>query len=213
MSEDARSALEALVQSRGEDYASLSRLIGRNPAYIQQFIRRGTPKRLAERDRRLLADYFRVDEDRLGGPPPPVRDDLVHVPLLDVGASAGAGREVAAEREAMRLGFPRAMLRELAAGAPDRLSMIRVEGRSMEPALGDGDTILVDGGDAAERLRDGIYVLRLEGGLMVKRLARTPRAKRIDVISDNPDYPRWDDLPLAELEIIGRVVWAGRRIG
>ena len=48
---DVRSALEALCRERGEDYASLSRLIGRNAAYIQQFIKRGTPQRLAEEDR------------------------------------------------------------------------------------------------------------------------------------------------------------------
>ena len=50
---DARAALERLIEERGEDYAALSRLIGRNAAYIQQFIKRGTPKRLSEEDRRV----------------------------------------------------------------------------------------------------------------------------------------------------------------
>ena len=45
---DARQVLERLCHERGQDYASLSRLIGRNSAYIQQFIRRGTPRRLPE---------------------------------------------------------------------------------------------------------------------------------------------------------------------
>ena len=42
--QDARTALDRLIVERGENYADLSRLIGRNPAYIQQFIKRGTPK-------------------------------------------------------------------------------------------------------------------------------------------------------------------------
>jgi len=50
---DGRAALARLITERGEDYAGLSRLIGRNAAYIQQFIKRGTPRRLAEPDRRI----------------------------------------------------------------------------------------------------------------------------------------------------------------
>src|SRR3546814_11782305 len=81
---------------------------------------------------------------------------------------------------------------------PRALSIIRVEGDSMAPTLDDGDDILVDGGDAAARLRDGIYVLRMDDVLMVKRIARAPGQGRISVISDNPHYRSWDDLPMAE---------------
>ena len=62
-----RQALDVLIRQRGEDYSSLSRLLGRNAAYIQQFIKRGTPKKLSEDDRRTLARYFGVDERELGG--------------------------------------------------------------------------------------------------------------------------------------------------
>ena len=60
--------LETLIVDRGEDFASLSRLLGRNAAYVQQFIKRGTPKKLAEDDRRTLARYFGVEETLLGAP-------------------------------------------------------------------------------------------------------------------------------------------------
>ncbi|HEX8448805.1 MAG TPA: peptidase S24, partial [Allosphingosinicella sp.] len=42
---DPRETLERLLKERGEDFAGLSRLIGKNPAYIQQFIKRGTPRK------------------------------------------------------------------------------------------------------------------------------------------------------------------------
>ena len=58
MATDARTELERLCAERGEDFAGLSRMLGRNPAYIQQFVRRGVPKRLKESDRRTLARYF-----------------------------------------------------------------------------------------------------------------------------------------------------------
>ena len=102
---DPRGVLEALIRERGEDYASLSRLIGRNPAYIQQFIKRGVPRKLDEADRTTLARYFGVDEAMLGGPPPEIRArimpigatarrdvDYVAVPRLSVRASAGPAR-------------------------------------------------------------------------------------------------------------------------
>ena len=66
---DPRSCLERLCAERGEDFAGLSRMLGRNPAYIQQFVRRGVPKRLKEEERRKLARYFAVSESLLGGPP------------------------------------------------------------------------------------------------------------------------------------------------
>ena len=49
-----RTVLERLCAERGEDFAGLSRMLGRNPAYIQQFVRRGVPRKLGEAERRNL---------------------------------------------------------------------------------------------------------------------------------------------------------------
>ena len=213
MADDPRAALERLIRERGEDYAGLSRLIGRNPAYVQQYIKRGTPRRLAEEDRRLLARYFGVEEAMLGGPPPPARDDggLVSVRRLDVGASAGPGALGADERALGAMAFDAQWLRRLGIGSRDSLSLIRVQGDSMAPTLTDGDEILVDGSDQADRLRDGIYVLRIDDALVVKRLALSP-GRRVAVRSDNEAYPAWPDCDLSSIDLVGRVVWAGRRI-
>ncbi len=219
---DPRSVLEALIRERGEDYSSLSRLLGRNAAYIQQFIKRGVPRRLAEEDRRLLAQYLSVSEEDLGGPPGiSIVDahrtgaragDLILVPRLDIRASAGHGAENDEDRATVPMGFHPGWLREVTAGSPAGLSMIRVTGDSMMPTLADGDEILIDRGDAAEALRDGIYVLRVDDSLLVKRLALNPVARSITIVSDNPAYPSWADRDPAQIEVIGRAVWAGRRI-
>jgi len=222
---DPRSALEALVRERGEDYASLSRLIGRNPAYIQQYIKRGSPQKLDEEDRRTLAAYFSVPEQMLGGPAEKAvralpaemvgarrEADLVLVPQLDIGASAGPGALAGDERPHSRIAFQPGWLRELTGGSFAGLSIIRVAGDSMAPTLADGDDILVDRGDASERLRDGIYVLRVDGALMVKRLALHPAGRGFTIRSDNDAYPAWTDCDPAAIEVIGRVIWAGRRV-
>lgn len=216
MEEDGgRAALQRLIEERGEDYSGLSRLIGRNPAYIQQFIKRGTPKRLAEEDRRRLASYFGVDEALLGGRPQARGSEraLVAVPRLAVGASARPGCLADDERVRSRVGFDPAWLRRVASGDPALLSIIRVEGDSMLPTLADGDDILVDRGDATGRLRDGVYVLRIDAALVVKRLALNPAARTVSVTSDNEAYPGWPECDPAAIEVVGRVVWAGRRIG
>ena len=212
-----RDALERLIRDRREDYASLSRLIGKNAAYIQQFIKRGVPKRLQEEDRRILARYFSISETELGAPadarePAQPEDRFVPVPRLDVGASAGAGAADADESATAHIGFEKKFLRGLSRGKPTDLSLIRVQGDSMTPALSDGDDILVDAGDAGDRLRDGIYVLRRDDALLVKRIAPNPASRRIAIKSDNDAYPDWPDCEIGYIEIIGRGVWAGRRI-
>lgn len=217
--QDPRAALDRLIAERGENYADLSRLIGRNPAYIQQFIKRGTPRKLDEEDRRILARYFGVAETALGSVPariaPVTRSRglpmVVAVPRLALGASAGAGSLDEDERAAGVMAFDAQWLRHLGV-RPQRASIIRVDGESMAPTLTDGDDIMVDHEDDASRLRDGVYVLRLDGVLMVKRIATGPLRGRFSVLSDNPHYPDWADIDPAMVAIVGRVVWTGRRL-
>lgn len=212
MSDDVRAALDALIRERGEDYSAISRLLGRNAAYIQQFIKRGTPRRLAEDDRRRLAAYFRVPEGRLGAPGTPAAPTVhapISIPRIEIGASAGPGGIAEIEERGRPIAFDEAWLRDLGAPRPASLSIISVAGDSMEPALRDGDEILVDR-DAVAVRSGSIYVLRLDDMLMVKRLILTEG--QVVIRSDNPAYPDIEDYDQAGLSIIGRVLWCGRRL-
>jgi phage repressor protein C with HTH and peptisase S24 domain len=212
---DQRAALERLILARGEDYAALSKLIGRNPAYIHQFIKRGSPKRLSEEDRRTLARYFGIGEQALGGPVSGAGSEaanFVPVPRLDLGASAGAGAHHDLERAEAPICFDRTWLRRLCSARPEDLSIIRVEGDSMSPTLVDGDEIMVNSADGASQIRDGIYVLRQEDALLVKRVAVNPATRRVTVKSDNPAYPLWPECKLGDLTVIGRVVWTSHKM-
>jgi len=214
MLNDPRAVLERLCAERGEDFAGLSRMLGRNPAYIQQFVRRGVPKRLGEAERRKLARYFSISEALLGGP----ADDepvsgLIPVKRSPVRASAGPGAIPYDEAGKAYFAFDEAWLKSLTSSPSGRLSIIRVEGDSMAPTLNAGDDILVDLGDCESRLRDGIYVLRADDALVVKRLAFHPAGSRVTIQSDNPAYPDWPDCDIDDLRCIGRVIWAGRKIG
>jgi phage repressor protein C with HTH and peptisase S24 domain len=211
---DPRLILERLCAERGDDFAGLSRMLGRNPAYIQQFVRRGVPKRLKEEERRKLARYFAVSESLLGGPPDEAEaaSGLVSVKRHPVSASAGPGAVVTEELGKPYFAFDERWLKALTASQPNNLSIVRVEGDSMAPTLNAGDDILVDLADCLERLRDGIYVLRIDDAVLVKRLALNPISRRVAIQSDNPAYPDWPDLAPDEINCIGRVIWCGRRI-
>ena len=100
-----REELDRLIIQGGYGYASISRLLGRNPSYIQQFIKRGSPKILDDDDRKTLACFFGVDEQTLGGPASPVSDGMVEIPVLEVEASAGFGAIAESESAQTRFVF------------------------------------------------------------------------------------------------------------
>jgi phage repressor protein C with HTH and peptisase S24 domain len=206
-----RRRLLELAQEQGFSLARLSEMIGRNSSYLQQFIRKGSPRKLEERDRRVLAEFLGVAESQLGAAedfsPVRARADWVEVPRLPLGAAAGPGALGADERPFDSFRFSRGWLREQGlAGA--QLSAIRVQGDSMEPMLHDGDEILVDRSQRA--LRDGIHVVRLGDALMVKRLAPAGQGRAV-LLSQNSAYPPLE-VALGELEIVGRVVWKSGRL-
>ena len=212
--ETARQALARLITERREDFSGLSRLIGRNAAYVQQYIKRGVPRRLAEEDRRKLARYFQVEESLLGGigSSDPTQARLVPVQRYEVQASAGHGSNIDDGRALAPMAFDQAWLKRLCDAPAEALSIIRVQGDSMNPTLSDGDEIMVDRSDARLRVLDGIYVLRRDETLMVKRIAVHPGSRLLTITSDNHAYPSWTDCEPESVDIIGRVVWVGRKL-
>ncbi|OYU35636.1 MAG: transcriptional regulator [Novosphingobium sp. PASSN1] len=214
----ARQRLVALAAERGVSLSALSGLLGRNAAYLQQFVRKGSPRKLEENDRRTLAEFFGVDEGELGAPTretvqvvgagaPPKAADWADIPRLPLGASAGPGTVALDPAPIDRLRFSGRWLRQQGL-EPGMLSVIEVEGDSMEPTLRDGDEILVD--RAPRPLRSGLHVIRLDDVLLVKRL-EPGSAGTLLVISDNPAYPRMERAR-ADVAVLGRVVWKGGRI-
>ncbi|RPF71683.1 S24 family peptidase [Aurantiacibacter spongiae] len=210
--EHVREELDRLIQQRRLGYSSISRMIGRNSSYIQQFIKRGSPRKLDDDDRRTLASFFGVDEQVLGGPPAPMRDGLIEIPVLNVDASAGFGAIAESETAHTRFGFDERWLSRLTRAKSASLSIIHVLGDSMEPTLSDGDEVLVDASDQGSRLRDGIYVLRADDALVVKRVTLKPGGRKITISSDNSAYPSWDDVDRSEIQVVGRVIWFGRAV-
>jgi phage repressor protein C with HTH and peptisase S24 domain len=138
----------------------------------------------------------------------PAEDKYAYVPLYDARCSAGHGAWSEGAKVLTMLAFTAYSLRKQGLD-PARLSAIRVDGDSMEGLLSDSDTVMIDHGRNTLE-GEAVYVIRLDDHLYAKRLQRQFDGS-IHIISENKAYrdmivPRES---LNDLEIIGRVVWAG----
>ncbi|MDG6078577.1 LexA family transcriptional regulator [Erythrobacter litoralis] len=212
--QQARKRLQEAARERGTSLAALSRVLGRNAAYLQQYVSRGSPRHLDEPDLRKIAEFLGIPagqiETRPHGPVASSSamrsEDWIEVRRLPLDASAGPGSFSVQEISFDVYRFSRKWLREMGLEGAD-LSAIRVEGDSMEPLLRSGDEIFVD---RNKRAGEGIHVIRIGDALHVKQVHASAPG-RIKLISANDAYAPIE-LTRDEVEIIGRVVWKGGRV-
>jgi len=121
----------------------------------------------------------------------------------DVNASAGGGADEQCE-EMAELEIPEQFVfmlggeREL-----KNIEAINVSGDSMEPTFSYNDIVFINR-TKTDLGRGGIFTLRTEAGLFIKRIQKRIDGK-IDIISDNQVYST-QTLHPNEVEVIGRVV-------
>jgi phage repressor protein C with HTH and peptisase S24 domain len=77
----------------------------------------------------------------------------------------------------------------------------------MVPTIADGDQIVIDERDTRVSESPAIFVLRRDGVLLVKRVAKV--AEGFVISSDNPVYP---PIRSTSVDVIGRVVWLSRTL-
>lgn len=136
----------------------------------------------------------------------------IQVPHYGVQASAGNGSVVHDEDVVDHLVFKRDWVVRSMGLDPQALALIDVRGDSMSPTINDGDLILLDT-RPSRQTTEGIYAINLADGLLVKRL-RLRLSGAVEVISDNARYgtETINGEQLAQLHVVGRVVWQGRRV-
>ena len=141
-----------------------------------------------------------------------VDDRYVLLPLYNVAGGAGAGNLIDSEEVEDLLAFKQDWIARELRTSPDNLSLIYVQGESMIPTLNPGDVILIER-DPQRNTSDGIYVIRMGEALLIKRLQFLPEGE-INVTSDNEAYQPYRvslNNNAENFDIVGRVVWAGRR--
>lgn len=219
-------ALALYMASVGDKTADVSRRTGVKYTTIHSFLTGHTSEMTRSIEDKIAEAYSLTADELFGGKlPDPVpqaresseairigKDNFWPVPVYDVRAAAGAGAFVEDGEPSTYQLFRDQFLQRVSRSSLASLSVIYVSGDSMWDTLHEGDTILVD---RSERrvVKDGIYVLRLDDGLLVKRCSRKLPGLGVIVSSDNAKYPQQMVDDHNDLDVIGRVIWIGRALG
>lgn len=142
--------------------------------------------------------------DAQGRPVEAKNASVVMLPIISQRAAAGSGQILL--NDAHTEGYL-PVLSSLVAGHPrERLRVIEVRGDSMTGVhLFDGDLVIF----VQDLIRaDGIYVISLDGDILVKRLAWDQVQRRITIHSENSRYPEPMVVPMESdtMRIEGKVV-------
>lgn len=123
--------------------------------------------------------------------------------LSEVNASAGGGEGEQYE-DVEELELPESFVAILGGESElKNIEALNVTGDSMEPTFSYNDIIFINRAKT-DLQRGGIFTIRTEAGLFIKRVQKRIDAK-VDIISDNPVYST-QTLNLNEIEVLGRVV-------
>ncbi len=229
--EEIRKYLDEKIAEKGTNYRELSLAIGRKDQYIHQYIKYGLPQKLKEDDRRAIARILQIDEQELSSKPlfspiiPTYPSEInviiedvtklvynlhrhdketIAIDILNTVACCGSGSDQTPDDVIGQWIMPADDYHNITFSSPKNIKMLQVKGDSMEPTLKDGDWVLVD----ISRISpdsDGLFLLRLSGGLAVKRI-QCGFGEEITILSDNELYqPR--NATIHNAAIIGKVIY------
>lgn len=139
-------------------------------------------------------------------------EEFAFIPRYNLQAAAGYGASADGEKPLFSMAFRKYWISNYLHVDPHDLSVISVKGDSMEGVLNQRDVILIN--HAENQPGSGLYVLRMDGDLIVKMVQRLPGGV-LKVTSANSLYEPFDidlnNMP-TDVEVVGRVVWFGRQI-
>ena len=119
-----------------------------------------------------------------------VSKDTLNIPFYgDVPVSAGGGSVAMNEGITEYLPFNKSWVKQKI-GISEGLRAFPVTGDSMYPTYRSGDTVVCVDTDG-EFKGDAIYIISLDGDIMIKRLAKSPQGI-LHIISDNPNNPNFE---------------------
>lgn len=217
--------LKAELDKPGRSQSALSRFMGfTSPAIVNRMAqgRRDISAKEADQIRAYLAATTRgeapaAEPRHMGNTPdlPEVdpKGDYVEVEVLPTYAGMGGGGTGDGDRETALV--PRQLVVNELRAKPADLLLVNVRGDSMlDPATGrgfiHGDQLLIDRRDINPR-QPGPFALWFDDGYVVKNVELIRKTGMYRIFSNNPAYSD-DEADPADITIMGRPVWLGRRL-
>jgi len=185
-----RTLIEKRIAALGKNYTQVSLEIGKNPAYVQQFLKRGTPRTLGEEIRKALAKSLECSENELKESEQPPATEIESpkenrlgisgIPTLD--QSFAMGRTLPVYGRAQEGGYGVVIIPSNDTPVewtfrPPQLESVEdafavyVWDNAMQPAYDSGDLVWVH---PHQTIREGndVLVMLKDGRALVKRLAQ-----------------------------------------
>ncbi|MBV5341853.1 MAG: helix-turn-helix transcriptional regulator [Deltaproteobacteria bacterium] len=137
-------------------------------------------------------------------------EGYVNVPSLDTSIST-EGLINQNEQVVDYIGFNEDWIKKFLGVSAENLLLIRVKGDSMVPTLSEGDLVLIDT-TSKNIVTNSMYVVQFWGSLQIKRV-QCKLDGTVVIKSDNNIYEP-EIIPIDQvdnLNVIGRVVWYGKR--
>lgn len=184
--------IRELREARGMTQSDLAKLIGTTGVSVSRYEKE--PTRINLPLMLQLTRALKCSMDDLVGTPRPVAKPVAALPYR--------GRDKV-------LTFDHDQAEAL--GGAASLQAIEIVDDAMTPALGVGDTCLIDT-RVTTVVRDGIYALDLDGQTVVKRVSWNPLKRVLSITNDNPLYSALGEAQPDDVVIAGRVVWAGKHL-
>lgn len=220
--------IEVLLEAKGWSQAELARRVGIKTTTIWKLVNGQTQNsRFLHQIAKALGttvEYLTGETDdpapkglaegqvTYRGKEPGRGANMVEVAGIDLNFGLGGAfmdQEIV-EHQAERLLFPAAWLRQITTTPAEHLYWTSGVGNSMEPAISDGDVILIDRSKVGSSFGDLYWAIAYGQAGMIKRLRPMPDGS-VKILSDNQNVPpeiAYD----GELHVFGRVVAVIRKV-
>lgn len=198
------------------NYSEIARNLGVDSATVQRIIEENNKPSFEVLSR--IAEYYNADLTwlLLGRHPDAIKTvgesdadaNFIYVPMVSGRLSAGRPLEADNNVE-LKIAFRKEWIARK--GNPNNMSLIRIQGDSMEPTLYSGDVVLVDHSKDVILNQGGIYAIALDGEIMIKRVEYLRSKQTVVIKSDNPRYSA-EEVPPERVTVNGRMIWFAREV-
>lgn len=187
-----KNRIKELREKRGMSQADLARLLETTNVSVSRYERE--PQRITLPLLEEIANALRVKPEDIIGDGPST-DGVVYLPRIGKNTT---------------MAFDAAHAASL--GQASDLQVAEVADDSMAPTVAPGDLCIVDASIEAVD-RDGVYAIRsVTGSTILRRVSVNPLTGNFSITTDNPVYGGVIDAAQNQVEVIGRVVWVGKRL-
>lgn len=201
--------LKQIMKERHLTQTELAKQIGVTRPSISYWLKGSIP---AGDNLEKLCRFLNVEPSFLQYGVSPIDDDetTITVPAMDRRATIAAN-VTEGNRGVLSMRFAKEWLNSRSQVELEKIRIYNMTGASMFPTFEEGDLLIVDT-TINQVIGNGIYILRLLGDDVVRRIQFQLDQTTIEVKLDNSNYDNHSTDDTESLEVVGKVIFAYKRI-